>query len=130
MEEMTASAKEVSSISQQAVADGHHTLGDIKAVTGAGTGCGGCIPLVTSVLNAELAKSGIEVKNDVCEHFAYSRQELFHLIRIEEIKTFDELLEKYGKGYGCEVCKPLDWVAVAVPKLRVILYWAKADGEN
>ncbi|TOE66062.1 nitrite reductase (NAD(P)H) [Vibrio parahaemolyticus] len=91
----------------QAVADGHHTLGDIKAVTGAGTGCGGCIPLVTSVLNAELAKSGIEVKNDVCEHFEYSRQELFHLIRIEEIKTFDELLEKYGKGYGCEVCKPL-----------------------
>ncbi|MGY0614490.1 nitrite reductase large subunit NirB [Vibrio sp. FJH11] len=91
----------------QAVADGHHTLADIKAVTGAGTGCGGCIPLVTSVLNAELAKSGIEVKNDVCEHFAYSRQELFHLIRIEEIKTFDELLEKYGKGYGCEVCKPL-----------------------
>ncbi|WP_434999473.1 nitrite reductase large subunit NirB [Vibrio scophthalmi] len=91
----------------QAVAAGHHTIGDIKAVTGAGTGCGGCIPLVTSVLNAELAKSGIEVKNDVCDHFAYSRQELFHLIRIEEIKTFDELLEKYGKGYGCEVCKPL-----------------------
>ncbi|OLQ93523.1 nitrite reductase large subunit [Vibrio panuliri] len=91
----------------QAVTDGHHTLADIKAVTGAGTGCGGCIPLVTSVLNAELAKSGIEVKNDVCEHFAYSRQELFHLIRIEEIKTFEELLEKYGKGYGCEVCKPL-----------------------
>ncbi|MGF1736311.1 nitrite reductase large subunit NirB [Photobacterium satsumensis] len=91
----------------QAVTDGNHTLADIKAVTGAGTGCGGCIPLVTSVLNAELAKSGVEVKNDVCEHFAYSRQELFHLIRIEEIKTFDELLEKYGKGYGCEVCKPL-----------------------
>ncbi|WP_237484330.1 nitrite reductase large subunit NirB [Vibrio hippocampi] len=90
----------------QAVADGHHTIGDIKAVTGAGTGCGGCIPLVTSVLNAELAKSGIEVKNDICEHFAYSRQELFHLIRIEAIKSFDELLEKYGSGYGCEVCKP------------------------
>lgn len=91
----------------QAVADGHHTIGDIKAVTGAGTGCGGCIPLVTSVLNAELAKAGVEVKNDVCEHFAYSRQELFHLIRIEEIKSFEELLEKYGQGYGCEVCKPL-----------------------
>ncbi|RJG50601.1 nitrite reductase large subunit NirB [Motilimonas pumila] len=90
----------------QAVAAGHHTLADIKAETNAGTGCGGCLPLVTSVLNAELAKSGIEVKNDLCEHFAYSRQELFHLIRIEEIKTFDALLEKYGKGYGCEVCKP------------------------
>ncbi len=91
----------------EAVAQGHHTIGDIKAVTGAGTGCGGCIPLVTSVLNAELEKSGVEVKNDVCEHFAYSRQELFHLVRIGEIKTFEELLEKHGTGYGCEVCKPL-----------------------
>ena len=26
---------------------------------------------------------------------------------VEGIKTFKELLEKYGKGYGCEVCKPI-----------------------
>ncbi len=91
----------------KAVAQGHHTIGDIKAATGAGTGCGGCIPLVTSVLNAELEKAGVEVKSDVCEHFAYSRQELFHLVRIGEIKSFEELVEKHGKGYGCEVCKPL-----------------------
>ncbi|MEL7292810.1 MAG: nitrite reductase large subunit NirB [Pseudomonadota bacterium] len=91
----------------QAVSEGHHTIGDIKAITSAGTGCGGCIPLVTSVLNAELAKAGVEVKADVCEHFAYSRQELFHLVRIGEIKSFEELLEKHGRGYGCEVCKPL-----------------------
>ncbi|PQJ66653.1 nitrite reductase large subunit NirB [Photobacterium angustum] len=89
-----------------AVAEGHTTLGEIKAVTKAGTGCGGCLPLITQVLNSELAKAGIEVNNHLCEHFAYSRQELFHLIRIEEIKSFDELLSKYGKGYGCETCKP------------------------
>ena len=90
----------------QAVADGCHTIADVKAATGAGTGCGGCIPLVTSVLNAELARSGIEVKNDICEHFAYSRQELFHLARVGEIRSFDEMLHKHGRGYGCEVCKP------------------------
>ncbi|WP_318504489.1 nitrite reductase large subunit NirB [Photobacterium leiognathi] len=89
-----------------AVAEGHTTLGEIKAVTKAGTGCGGCLPLITQVLNSELAKAGIEVNNHLCEHFAYSRQELFHLLRIEEIKSFDELLAKYGQGYGCEVCKP------------------------
>ena len=89
-----------------AVADGHTTIGEIKAVTKAGTGCGGCLPLITQVLNSELAKSGIEVKNHLCGHFEYSRQELFHLIRIEGIKTFEALLTKYGKGYGCEVCKP------------------------
>jgi len=89
-----------------AVAEGHCTIGAIKAETGAGTGCGGCIPLITQVLNSELAKQGVEVKNHLCEHFEYSRQELFHLIRIEGIKTFKDLLAKYGQGYGCEVCKP------------------------
>lgn len=89
-----------------AVAAGHSTIAAIKMETGAGTGCGGCVPLITQVLNAELAKQGVEVKNHICEHFEYSRQELFHLIRVEGIKTFNELLEKYGKGYGCEVCKP------------------------
>ncbi|VTM22809.1 Rubredoxin-NAD(+) reductase [Raoultella terrigena] len=89
-----------------AINKGCHTVAALKAETKAGTGCGGCIPLVTQVLNAELAKQGIEVNHNLCEHFAYSRQELFHLIRVEGIKTFDELLEKHGKGYGCEVCKP------------------------
>ncbi|MGB5446358.1 MAG: nitrite reductase large subunit NirB [Psychromonas sp.] len=89
-----------------AVVAGHTTLDAIKMETGAGTGCGGCIPLVSQLLNSELAKHGVEVKNHICEHFAYSRQELFHLIRVEGIKTFAELLNKYGSGYGCEVCKP------------------------
>ncbi|MEQ4531220.1 MAG: nitrite reductase large subunit NirB [Mixta sp.] len=90
----------------QAIAKGCHTVAAIKAETRAGTGCGGCLPLVTQVLNAELSRQGIEVNNHLCEHFAWSRQELYHLIRVEEIKSFDELLKKYGKGYGCEVCKP------------------------
>ena len=69
-----------------AINKGCHTVAALKAETKAGTGCGGCIPLVTQVLNAELAKQGIEVNNNLCEHFAYSRQELFHLIRVEGIK--------------------------------------------
>ncbi|MGY5451136.1 nitrite reductase large subunit NirB [Agarivorans sp. MS3-6] len=89
-----------------AVADGQTTVAEIKASTNAGTGCGGCLPLIGQVLNAELAKAGVEVKNHLCEHFEYSRQELFHLIRIEGLKSFDQVLTKHGKGYGCEVCKP------------------------
>ena len=89
-----------------AVAAGHTTLDAIKLETKAGTGCGGCIPLVTQLLNSELAKNGVEVNNHICEHFPYSRQELFHLIRVEGIKTFADLHDKYGRGYGCEICKP------------------------
>lgn len=89
-----------------AVRNGCHTLAALKAETKAGTGCGGCVPLMTQVLNAELSHQGIEVNHHLCEHFRYSRQELYHLIRVEEITSFDQLLKKYGKGYGCEVCKP------------------------
>lgn len=89
-----------------AVRNGCHTVAALKAETKAGTGCGGCVPLMTQVLNAELSHQGIEVNHHLCEHFSYSRQELYHLIRVEEIKSFDQLLKKYGNGYGCEVCKP------------------------
>ncbi|ERK11634.1 Nitrite reductase [NAD(P)H] large subunit [Pantoea sp. AS-PWVM4] len=89
-----------------AVKKGCHTVAALKAETRAGTGCGGCLPLITQVLNAELSRQGIEVKNHLCAHFPYSRQELYHLIRVEEITSFDALLAKYGQGYGCEVCKP------------------------
>ncbi|KGD74899.1 nitrite reductase [Tatumella morbirosei] len=89
-----------------AIQQGCHTVAALKAATHAGTGCGGCLPLVTQVLNSELARQGIEINNHLCEHFPYSRQELFHLIRVGQIKTFSVLLEKYGQGYGCEICKP------------------------
>ena len=90
----------------KAINKGCHTVAALKAETKAGTGCGGCVPLITQVLNAELAKAGIETNNNLCEHFAFSRQELYHLIRVENIKSFEQLLQKYGQGYGCEVCKP------------------------
>ncbi len=88
------------------VQDGAQTIGDIKAFTKAATGCGGCTALVTQVMNSELSKLGVEVNTDICEHFAYTRQDLYNLIRIENIRTFSDLLEKHGKGHGCEICKP------------------------
>ena len=89
-----------------AVQDGAHTVGDLKACTKAASTCGGCTALVGQVLNAELTKLGVEVNTDLCEHFPYTRQEIYHLVRVGEIKTFDELLEKHGNGHGCDICKP------------------------
>ncbi len=89
-----------------AVAEGQHTIGDIKACTGAATSCGGCAALTTQVMNAEMANLGMEVNTDLCEHFAYTRQEIHHLVRVGKIKTFAELLEKHGTGHGCDICRP------------------------
>ena len=75
-------------------------LGEIKSCTKASTGCGGCSALLKNVVDSELEKRGVEVKKDICEHFAYSRQELFHLIQVEQIKSFDELTRKARKRYG------------------------------
>ena len=89
-----------------AVGDGATTLGAIRECTKAGTGCGGCAPLVTQLLNAELEQRGIEIDTDLCEHFPHTRQELYHLVRVEGITAFEELIERHGRGRGCDICKP------------------------
>jgi len=87
------------------IAGGCTALGALKGDTKAGTGCGGCVALLKSVLDCELAKAGIEVNTDLCEHFAYTRQDLYNLVMVEEIKTFHGMLTQHGSGKGCEICK-------------------------
>jgi nitrite reductase (NADH) large subunit len=82
------------------------TLGEVKSCTRAGTGCGGCVPLVTDLLHATLKAAGKKVNNNLCEHFPFTRQELFEIIKIKQLKTFDALVASHGKGQGCEICKP------------------------
>ncbi len=90
-----------------AVETGCTTLGALKKSTKAATSCGGCGPLVTQLMNAELKRRGVAVSNHLCEHFPYSRQQLFHLVRIGGIRTFDALVQTHGRGRGCDICKPL-----------------------
>jgi nitrite reductase (NADH) large subunit len=85
---------------------GSCSLADIKSCTKASSGCGGCSALLKSVCDAELSKRGVEVKKDICEHFAYSRQELFHLVKVGKIENFEQLVTQHGQGLGCEICKP------------------------
>ncbi len=87
-------------------ADNITDIGTLKQCTKAGTGCGGCVPLVTDLLKMEMRAAGFEVKNHLCEHFQFSRQDLYQLVRVDQIQTFDELLAKHGQGHGCEICKP------------------------
>ncbi|BCQ34702.1 hypothetical protein ERHA53_20450 [Erwinia rhapontici] len=90
-----------------AVKAGCSDMASLKASTKAATGCGGCAALVKQVMEYQLADLGVEVKKDICEHFPWSRQELYSLIRMGNIKSFEELLAKQGRGNGCEICKPL-----------------------
>ena len=89
-----------------AIDGGATSLGALKKCTQAATACGGCAPLVTQGLKSELQRQGVTVNNHLCEHFAYSRQELYHLVRVHEIKSFSDLIQQHGHGMGCDICKP------------------------
>jgi nitrite reductase (NADH) large subunit len=82
------------------------TVDAIKKCTKAGTGCGGCVPMVKDLMVHSMKAQGKYVRNVLCEHFNHSRQELFDLVKLHDLKSYDEVLDKLGAGHGCEVCKP------------------------
>ena len=90
----------------KAVEGGCASLGALKKATKAATSCGGCGPLAKAILDAELKKRGHAVTNHLCEHFPHSRQELFHLLKLQGIKDFETAITRHGRGRGCDICKP------------------------
>lgn len=79
----------------------------VKKCNKAGSGCGGCTPMIKDLVTYTLKQNGKHVKNIICEHFNFSRQEIFDLIKIHKFQSYNEALDGIGKGDGCEVCKPL-----------------------
>jgi nitrite reductase (NADH) large subunit len=85
---------------------GCETVDAIKKCTKAGTGCGGCVPMLKDLMVYTMKGAGKIVRNVLCEHFDHSRQELFDLVKLKELKTYDAVLSELGTGHGCEICKP------------------------
>jgi nitrite reductase (NADH) large subunit len=85
---------------------GCETVDAIKKCTKAGTGCGGCVPMLKDLMNYTFKLQGKYIRNVLCEHFSYSRQELYDLIKVKELKFYDDVLDALGHGDGCEICKP------------------------
>ncbi|KAG6901833.1 hypothetical protein C0995_007404 [Termitomyces sp. Mi166 len=99
------------------------TIPDLKAKTKVGTGCGGCMPLirvmtdlpvhvqVTKIFNAEMKKAGQALNINLCPHFAMSRQDLFNVIKVKNLRSFTEIMKSIGVngssiGYNEHVMKP------------------------
>ena len=86
----------------EAIAGGCCDVPDLKKCTLAGTSCGSCVPLLKQLLEAE----GVEQSKALCEHFTQSRAELFEIVSATSIRTFSALIERFGSGKGCDICKP------------------------
>ncbi|KAJ6075871.1 hypothetical protein N7499_007852 [Penicillium canescens] len=85
------------------------SIAEVKSCTKAGTGCGGCMPLVQSIFNKTMLDMGQEVSNNLCSHIPYSRADLYNIVAIKQLKTFVDVMKTVGKNpdsLGCELCKP------------------------
>jgi nitrite reductase (NADH) large subunit len=109
---------------------GCETVDAIKKCTKAGTGCGGCVPMLKDLMVHTMKSSGKVVRNVLCEHFDHSRQELFDLVKLKELKTYDEVLTALGKGHGCEVCKPAVSSIIASLWNEIILKKGNATAQD
>ncbi|SMG41579.1 nitrite reductase large subunit NirB [Agreia pratensis] len=96
-------------------------LGPLKTCTRAGTQCGSCVPLVKKILETELSKAGIEVSKALCEHVDLSRSELFEAVRILQLTSYEQIMQHFGRGLGCDVCKPVMASILATQTSKYIL---------
>lgn len=97
----------------------------VKACTKAGATCGSCTVMVKKLVGQELAKSGQTVSNALCEHFDISRRQLFDAVRVSELTTFSAIIDRFGRGRGCDICKP-----TLASILSTLVGGHVLDGEN
>ncbi|WP_240965216.1 nitrite reductase large subunit NirB [Streptomyces zingiberis] len=88
------------------------TVPEVKKCTKAGTGCGSCVKVLTTLVNDELTAQGIGVDRGLCGCFAHTRAELYEIVRVRRLTSFARLLDEHGReaargGEGCEICKPV-----------------------
>ena len=85
---------------------GVNTLAQLKECTRASTGCGSCTNVCQQLLKAVAPEFEEEAKKTICRCFPFTEDNLREILRSQRLKSVQEVLEIYGNGIGCEVCKP------------------------
>jgi len=85
---------------------GVNTLSQLKECTRASTGCGSCTALCQDLLRAVAPDFEDEKKKVMCACVPFGEDRLREILRSQKLRSVQEVLEIYGNGIGCEVCKP------------------------
>jgi nitrite reductase (NADH) large subunit len=85
---------------------GVNTMSQLKECTRASTGCGSCSKLCQDLLRAVAPEFEEEAKKVICACVPFAEDKLRDILRSQRLKSVQEVLEIYGNGRGCEVCKP------------------------
>ncbi len=98
-------------VTKGAIIEGIHThglctLAQVKETTRASTGCGSCTNLCQQLLKSVVPDFEEEVKTVLCKCIPFAEHTLREMIRSQKLRSVSEVLEIYGNGIGCEICKP------------------------
>ena len=85
---------------------GVNTLSQLKDATRASTGCGSCTQLCQALLKAVAPDFEEDGKKVLCGCVPFSQDNLREILRSQRLRSVQEVLDIYGNGQGCEVCKP------------------------
>ncbi len=102
---------------------GVSTLAQLKERTRASTGCGSCTGLCQQLLKAVVPDFEEEVKTTICKCLPFSEDQLREMLRGQRLKSVQEVLDIYGNGHGCEVCKP-------APRYMIAMTWCGDHDED
>jgi NAD(P)H-nitrite reductase large subunit len=98
------------------------TLPAVKKCYTAGTSNGGCEAQVKTILAAELQARRGSLSNNLYEQFHYSPQDLMTLIGMEgnpvKVDNFEKILAKHGRGGGCEIFKPTEYLGIFAKRCK------------
>ena len=82
------------------------TLAQLRESTRASTGCGSCTGLCQNLLKAVVPDFSEDAKKVLCACVPFSQEQLRDIIKGQKLKSVQQVLEIYGDGQGCHICKP------------------------
>jgi len=85
---------------------GVNTLAQLKECTRASTGCGSCTAVCQELLRAVAPDFQEETKKLLCKCVPFTQENLREIIQSQRLKSVQQVLDIYGNGTGCEICKP------------------------
>ncbi len=87
--------------------NGLKTVSAVKSCTKASSGCGTCAGLVQDILKAVSGENFEEEKKEVlCACVPFPKEKLRTMIQTQKLKAVQDVLDIYGNGVGCSLCKP------------------------
>jgi nitrite reductase (NADH) large subunit len=82
------------------------SMSQLKDRTRASTGCGSCSGMCARLLKAVAPEFEEEKQKVLCGCVPFPQEKVREIVRTQKLRSVQDVLDIYGNGKGCEICKP------------------------